>query len=179
MRKIVVTEFVTLDGVMQSPHEWSLAYWNDEIAEIKNDEMFASDAQLLGRVTYQGFAEAWPSRDGDYADRLNGLPKYVVSTTLKNAKWQNSHLIQNNVVQEIRNLKQEPGKDILVHGSQTLVQTLVQHDLVDQFKLLLYPVVLGQGMRLFGDGVNTNLKLDQTKTFDTGVILLRYSKDQE
>lgn len=179
MRKIVVTEFVTLDGVMQSPHEWSLAYWNDEIAEIKNDEMFASDAQLLGRVTYQGFAEAWPSRDGDYADRLNGLPKYVVSTTLKNAKWQNSHLIQNNVVQEIRNLKQEPGKDILVHGSQTLVQTLVQHDLVDQFTLLLYPVVLGQGMRLFGDGVNTNLKLDQTKTFDTGVILLRYSKDQE
>lgn len=179
MRKLVVTEFVTLDGVMEAPHEWSFPYWNDEIAEIKNEEMFASDAQLLGRVTYQGFAEAWPSRDDAFADRLNGLPKYVVSTTLKNAEWQNSHLIPNNIVQEIKNLKKEPGMDILVHGSQTLVQSLIQHDLVDQLTLLVYPIILGQGLRLFGEGITTKLKLDQAKAFNTGVILMRYSRDQE
>ncbi len=181
MRKLVVTQFVTLDGVMEDPHKWSFPYWNDEIAKIKYDEMFASDAQLLGRVTYQGFAAAWPSRTDEqgFADRLNSLPKYVVSTTLEKAEWNNSHLIKENIPEEISRLKQQPGQDILVHGSRTLVQTLIQHDLIDQYNLLVYPIVLGNGKRLFKDGSKANLKLVETKTFSTGVILARYQPDRK
>lgn len=174
MRKVVVTEFVTLDGVMGEPQNWSFPYWNDETEKFKHDELFASDAQLLGRVTYQGFAEAWPSRTGDYADRLNSLPKHVVSTTLEKAEWNNSHLIKENVAGAISKLKEQPGQDILVHGSRTLVQALMKHKLIDEYHLLLYPLVLGRGMRLFPDGSTGNLKLVEANPFTTGVILLRY-----
>jgi dihydrofolate reductase len=164
MRNIVVTTFVSLDGVMEDPH-WTMPYWNDQIAMVKFDELFASDAMLLGRVTYEGFAQAWPGRTDEqgYADRMNTMPKYVVSTTLKRAEWSNSHIISGNVVDEIARLKQSEGGDILVHGSATLVNTLLENNLADMFRLLIYPLVLGQGRRLFKDGSRATLKLVGTR----------------
>jgi dihydrofolate reductase len=180
MRKIVVSEFLTLDGVMEDPG-WTFPYWNDKIATFKLDELFASDALLLGRLTYQGFAGAWPSRTDEegYADRMNNLPKYVVSTTLEMAEWNNSTLIKENVVAQISELKQQPGQSILVFGSGTLVQTLVQHDLVDDFVLLLYPLVLGKGKRLFREGSNVMLRLVESQVFSSGVVALSYQPDRK
>jgi dihydrofolate reductase len=180
MRKIVVAEFLSLDGVMEEP-AWTFPYWNDEIAKFKYDELFASDAHLLGRVTYQGFAAAWPSRtdEAGFADRMNGLPKYVVSTTLEKAEWNNSTIIKENVADEISKLKQQSGQDILVAGSATLVNTLMEHNLIDEYHLLVYPVVLGSGKRLFKDGSKTNLKLVETKSFSSGVVALIYHPDKK
>ncbi len=184
MRKIVVSEFVTLDGVMEDPGGaekfvhggWSMAYWHDEIGKVKFDELFASDALLLGRVTYQGFAAAWPivTGTGEFGERMNSIPKYVVSTTLEEVSWNNSRLIKGNVAEEVSQLKQQPGQDILVGGSGQLVQALRQHDLVDDYWLLVYPVVLGSGKRLFRDGDRTNLKLVESRSFPSGVVLLHY-----
>ncbi len=181
MRKIVVTQFLTLDGVMEAPHHWSFPYWTDEIGKFKNNELFASDAQLLGRVTYDAFAEVWPERTDEdgYADRLNSLPKYVVSKTLKNAPWNNSTIISDNFVAEISKLKQQPGKNILVHGSQTLVHSLMKHNLVDQFQLLVFPIVVGKGLRLFTEDNREELELIESKTYDTGVVLLSYRSIHE
>src|SRR5437867_7255580 len=122
MRKLIVTEFITLDGVIEAPHQWSFPYWNDEIAKFKHDELFAVDALLLGRVTYEGFAAAWPSRTDEegYADRINGMPKFVVSTTLDNLAWQNSQMISNEVAERVRDLKRQAGQDVLVFGSGAL-----------------------------------------------------------
>ena len=131
MRSLVVTEFVSLDGVMENP-QWTFRYWNDEIAQFKGEETTASDALLLGRVTYEGFAAAWPQSKDEGADYFNSVRKYVVSTTLDKAEWNNSVLIKDNVVEEITKLKQQEGKDITVHGSGTLVQTLMKHDLVSK-----------------------------------------------
>jgi dihydrofolate reductase len=179
--KIVVTEFLTLDGVMEAPNEWSFPYWGDDIAKLKLDELFAADAHLLGRVTYEGFAAAWPSMtdEAGFADRMNGLPKYVVSTTLKKAEWNNSHIIKKNVVEEVSKLKQQPGGDALVAGSATLIHALAEHDLVDEYRLLVYPIVVGKGKRLFKDGNDTKLKLVETKPFASGVVLLRYEPDRK
>ncbi len=124
MRKLVVTEFLSLDGVMEEPM-WTFKYWNDEIARFKGEESSASDALLLGRVTYEGFAAAWPQSEDEGADYFNGVRKYVVSTTLDRAEWNNSTLIKENVVEVVRKLKQQDGRDIMVHGSATLVQTLI------------------------------------------------------
>lgn len=176
MRKLVVTEFVSLDGVMEDP-AWTAPYWNDEIAKFKGDETSASDALLLGRVTYQGFAAAWPQRTEDEdpgAPYFNSVRKYVVSTTLDKVEWNNSWLIKGNIVDEITKLKQQDGKDITVHGSATLVQTLIQHDLVDRYRLLVYPVVLGKGKRLFQEGATATLKLVESKSFSSGVVALVY-----
>ncbi len=173
MRKIVVTEFVSADGVMENP-SWTMPYWNDEIAKVKGDEMFASDALLLGRVTYEGFAAAWPTSKDEGANQMNSIAKYVVSTTLQKAEWNNSHIIKGNVAEEIAKLKQQPGKDILVGGSSTLVNSLIQHNLVDEFTLLVYPLVLGSGKRLFKEGSHTTLKLVEAKALSKGVTLLRY-----
>jgi dihydrofolate reductase len=178
MRKIVVTEFLSLDGVMEDPG-WTFPYWNDEIAKFKGDESSASDALLLGRVTYQGFAAAWPNSKDEGAPYFNSVRKYVVSTTLNKAEWNNSTLIKDNVVEELTKLKQQDGKDITVHGSGTLVQTLIQHDLVDRYRLLVYPVVLGKGKRLFQDGSKTNLKLVDSQTFSTGVVGLVYQPERK
>ena len=184
MRKVVVSEFVTLDGVMEDPGGaeksahggWTWPYSNQENEKFKFDELFAGDALLLGRVTYQGFAAAWPSMTDEmgFAGRMNSLPKYVVSTTLKTVEWNNSILIKGDVAAEVSSLKQQPGQDILVFGSGTLVHTLLQHDLIDEYRLLVYPVVLGSGKRLFADGSGTALKLTETKAFTTGVVLLTY-----
>jgi dihydrofolate reductase len=178
MRNIVVTEFLSLDGVMEEPG-WTFEYWNDEIAKFKGEESSASDALLLGRVTYQGFAAAWPDSKDEGADYFNNVRKYVVSTTLVKAEWNNSELIKDNIVEEITKLKQLDGKDIIVHGSATLVQTLIQHDLVDSYRLLVYPLVLGKGKRLFKEGTTVKLELVETRSFSTGVSALIYEPDRK
>jgi len=178
MRQIVVTEFLSLDGIMEDPG-WTFKYWNDEIANFKGEESFASDALLLGRVTYQGFAAAWPKSKDEGADYFNGVRKYVVSTTLDNAEWNNSILIKDNIVAEITKLKQQEGQDITVHGSATLVQTLIKHDLVDRYRLLVYPVVLGKGKRLFQEETTTTLKLVETRSFSSGVAALIYEPERK
>lgn len=176
MRKIFVTEFITLDGVMEAPNEWSFPYWNDEIGKFKGDELFGSDAMLLGRVTYEGFAAAWPSRkdEAGFADRMNGLPKYVVSTMLKEAAWNNSRLIKGILADEISRLKQQPGQDIMIAGSARLAQGLLKLGLIDRIQLLVYPVVLGKGKRLFADGDDAKLKLVESKSYSSGVVLQVY-----
>ncbi|MCB0076473.1 MAG: dihydrofolate reductase family protein [Anaerolineales bacterium] len=176
MRKVIVSEFITLDGVIESPHLWSLDYWRDEIGAFKDQELFACDALLLGRVTYQGFAAAWPQRSDDdgYADRINNMPKHVVSTTLSALTWQNSALIDSNVVQAVQQLKAGDGQDLLVFGSGTLIQTLIRHKLVDRYHLLVYPLVVGEGQRLFEHGDTIPLELVENRRFDSGVVLLVY-----
>lgn len=178
MRKLVVTEFISLDGVIENPG-WTFPYWNDEIASFKGDESESSDALLLGRVTYEGFAAAWPERKGDGAEYFNGVRKYVVSTTLDRADWNNSVLIKDNIVEEIKKLKQQDGTNITVHGSGKLVQTLIKHDLVDSLRLLVYPVVLGKGQRLFEEGTEAKLKLTEARALDKGVTALIYEPERK
>jgi len=188
MRKIIVSEFLSLDGVMEGPGPddtfklagWTMRYMNPEIGQYKFAELFASDAHLLGRVTYQGFAAAWPSRTDEmgFAARMNTLPKYVVSTTLKMAGWENSHIINGNIPEEISKLKQQPGQDILVAGSATLVKTLIDLDLIDEYHLLIYPVILVSGKHLFKDGSRATLKLIETKAFRSGVALHIYQPER-
>ncbi|MBZ0297269.1 MAG: dihydrofolate reductase family protein [Anaerolineae bacterium] len=175
MRKVIVSEFVSLDGVSEAPQQWAPPFWNDEIAQLKYDELFAADLLLLGRATYQFFAESGPIQTDDaYVDRMNRLPKVVISTTLEAADWNNSILIKKNVVQEISRLKQVPGQDILIPGSTRLVQSLIPHNIIDEYRLLICPVVLGRGKRLFSDKSNITLKLAETNTFGSGVVLLAY-----
>jgi dihydrofolate reductase len=181
MRKVVVTMFVTLDGVMEAPEKWCFPFWNDDIAKFKTDELFAADAHLLGRVTYEAFAAAWPSRKDDtgMADRMNGLPKFVVSTTLGKAEWNNSTIIKSKVADAVLALKKEPGQDILVAGSATLVESLMQHGLVDEYRLLTFPIVLGSGKRLFAQGSKASLTLVESRSFGSGVVLLRYQPEMK
>lgn len=180
MRNIVVTEFLSLDGVMEHP-AWTAPYWNDEIAAFKGEEGAAGEPLLLGRVTYQGFAAAWPNRTDEDpgAAYFNGTRKYVVSTTLDKVEWNNSVLIKDDIVAAITDLKQQDGPDIVVHGSGKLVQTLIKHNLVDRYRLLVYPVVLGQGERLFKDQTMTTLHLVEAKTFSSGVAALIYAPDRK
>src|SRR5690242_14423213 len=175
MGKIVVTEFVALDGVMEDPHLWQGQFWNDEQAKYKSDELDATEAMLLGRNTYDGFAAAWPQRRGDpFADKFNALPKYVVSTTLTTPTWEKTTVITGDLPNEVDRLKQHYQGDIVVHGSHTLVQSLIHHDLVDEYHLLIYPIVLGSGIRLFDEGTKTKLVLVDSRQFDTGVMSLTY-----
>jgi dihydrofolate reductase len=176
MRKIVVTEFLSLDGVMENP-AWTFPYWNEDIAAFKDEERNTSDALLLGRVTYQGFAASWPKMNPEkepFAPYMNSVRKYVVSTTLDKVEWNNSVLITGNLIEEVNKLKQHNGQDIAVHGSATLAQTLMQHDLVDRIRLLVYPVVVGKGQRLFKEGVTATLKLVESQSFSSGVVALVY-----
>lgn len=160
MRRIIASEFVTLDGVMEDPggaEKFERGGWafqferGPEGDKFKLDEVMASDALLLGRRTYQGFFEAWPSRTGEFADKMNGMSKYVVSTTLKQANWNNSTLIRGNVADEVSKLKAMQGSDILIAGSGQLVRELIEHGLVDELRLMVFPIVLGKGKRLFTD----------------------------
>jgi len=174
--------FISLDGVVEGPGPeddfdlsgWTMPYWDDDIGQFIHDGMNASDTLLLGRVTYQGFASAFGSSTEGDAAQMNSFRKYVVSTTLEKAEWANSTLIKGNVVEEVTKLKQQPGKDIGMSGSGTLVQTLLQDDLIDELNLLVYPVVLGRGKRLFKDGLNLTLQLVQAKKSSSGVALLTY-----
>jgi dihydrofolate reductase len=184
MGRIVVTEFVSLDGVMEDPggsENFAQGGWSfkisrgDEGDKFKLDETFASEALLLGRVTYEGFAEAWPSRDGEFADKFNNMPKYVVSSTLGDPEWNNSTVLKGDLVEEVRKLKQDQDGDIVVHGSARLVQTLIEHDLVDELRLMVYPVVLGSGKRLFGETSDKKpLRLVESKVVGDGVSILIY-----
>ena len=180
MRKVIASEFMALDGVIQEPM-WTFKYTTEEILAIKKEELFSADALLLGRVTYEGFAAAWPGRtdEAGYGDRMNSMPKYVVSTTLEEAEWENSRLIKEDVAEEVRKLKQETGGDILIFGSRKLLNGLMEEDLVDEFTILVYPVVIGEGDRLFDDGKKESFKLIESKAFDSGVVLLRYKLDRE
>lgn len=147
--------------------------------KFKLDEVMASDALLLGRRTYEGFAAAWPSRTGEFADKMNSMPKYVVSTTLEHAGWNNSRLFKSNIVEEVSKLKTMPGQDILVAGSAQLVHTLMQHDLVDEYRLMVFPVVLGKGKRLFNDGSDRHaLRLVEAKPVGSGVLILIYHPER-
>lgn len=178
MRKIIVSEFLSLDGVMENPM-WSFPYWSDEIAKFKSGEDWHTDALLLGRVTYDGFSQAWPNSTDEGAPRINGMPKYVVSNTLTNPAWNNSHIINGNVVEELNKLKQGDGKNLLVYGSGKLVQWLMQNDLVDQYSLLIYPIVLGVGQRLFAEGSpQSPLKLLNAQTFSNGVTAMVYEPER-
>jgi dihydrofolate reductase len=175
MGKIVVTEFVALDGVMEDPHLWQGQFWNEQQAKYKSDELDATEAMLLGRKTYDGFAAAWPQRKGEpFADKFNGLPKYVVSKKLTNPTWENTTVITGDLADEIARLKKKYKGDIVVHGSQNLVQQLANQNLVDEYHLLIYPIVLGEGKRVFGEGTTTKLKLAESKQFKTGVMALTY-----
>lgn len=175
--KLIVTEYLTLDGVFEEPGHWSFDYFNEEAILYKREELFSSDVQLLGRVTYEGFAKAWPTmpNTGDFGERMNSMPKYVVSTTLTSADWQNSTIISKNVVEEIQRLKEQPGQNILVAGSAKLVHTLMQHQLVDEYRFMVYPVMLGSGKRLFTEGTEkVKLQLVETRAFKTGIAILHY-----
>ena len=179
-RQLAATLFMSLDGVVEEPQKWSFPYWNEEIGKYKLDETLASDALLLGRVTYQGFAEAWPSRKDDegFADKFNSMTKYVASRTLTKLDWNNSHLIKGDVAAGVAKLKQEPGKDIVIHGSPTLIRSLMPHNLIDEYRLLVYPITLGRGKRLFDESTQANLKLVESKTYGTGVVKLVYRRDE-
>ncbi len=175
MGKITVAEFLSLDGVMAAP-TWTFPYWHEEIAQFKYAELVAGDGLLLGRKTYASFAQAWPRRAGvdDYADRMNQLPKHVVSTTLQCAPWQNSTIISGDVAAAIQHLKAQPGGNLLVFGSGELVAYLAARRLVDEYRLLIYPVVLGKGQRLFRAERTLKLKLMESQPFRSGVTALIY-----
>ena len=190
MGRIVVTEFVSLDGVLEDPGGaedfrhggWSFEFSRgDEGDQFKLDETRDSEALLLGRKTYEGFAAAWPGREGEFADKFNNMPKYVVSSTLDKAEWNNSTLLDGDVVEEVSKLRQQPGGDIVVHGSAQLVQTLVAHGLVDELRLMVFPVVLGSGKRLFGDTSDKKpLRLvDSKQVGPDGVLILTYEPASE
>jgi dihydrofolate reductase len=175
--RLVATEYVSFDGVFEEPGHWSGPFFNDEAAQFKWDELQASDALLLGRKTYEGFAAAWPSMkdEAGFADKMNSMTKYVVSSTLDNVEWSGSRLIKGNVSEEIRKLKQEPGQDLLVSGSAQLFNALMQENLIDLYRFMLHPVVLGKGSRLFAEGGNERvLDLTQTKAFKSGIVILEY-----
>lgn len=179
MRKVVVSEFVTLDGVMESP-EWTGQFGSQEQEQFKLAELRASDALLLGRVTYEGFAAAWPSVTDDvgFAERMNGYPKHVASATLEEPlEWNNATIIKGDVAEEVRELKRQPGQDILMYGSADLMRTLMQHDLIDEYRLMVFPVVVGSGKRLFKDGSEKKLNLVDTQTFSSGVVVLTYQPE--
>jgi dihydrofolate reductase len=187
--RIVVTEFVSLDGVMEDPGGsenfkhggWSFAFSRgDEGDKFKLDETRASDALLLGRVTYEGFADAWPSREGEFADKFNSMPKYVLSSTLQDPEWSNSTVLKGDLAEEVAKLKQEHDGDIVVHGSAQLAQTLIEDDLVDELRLMVFPVMLGSGKRLFGDTSDKkSLQLVDSKVVGDGVAILTYAPARE
>jgi dihydrofolate reductase len=185
MGRIVVTEFVSLDGVMEDPGGsedfrhggWSFEFnRGEEGDQFKLDETLATEALLLGRVTYEGFAESWPDREGEFADKFNSMPKYVVSSTLEAPEWNNSTVLDGSIPQEVGNLKDELDGDIVVHGSARLVQTLLEHDLVDEVRLMVFPVVLGTGKRIFGETADKKpLRLVDSRTVGDGVAILVYA----
>jgi dihydrofolate reductase len=187
--RIVITEFVSLDGVMEAPgggEDFRHAGWTFEIDrgqegdKFKLEETLEAEALLLGRVTYERFAAAWPSREGEFADKFNSMPKYVVSSTLEEPEWNNSTVLEGDVVEEVSKLRRELDGDIVVHGSAQLVQTLLEHDLVDELRLMVFPVVLGTGKRLFGNTSDKKrLRLADSKMVGEGIAILIYEPARE
>jgi dihydrofolate reductase len=185
MGRIVVTEFVSLDGVMEDPGGsegfthggWTFEIDRGEGTTFKLEETMATDALLLGRVTYEGFAEAWPSRDGEFADKFNSMPKHVVSSTLERPEWNNSTVLEGDLAAGVAKVKEQYDGDVVVHGSARLVQALLADDLVDELRLMVFPVVLGSGKRLFGETADKKrLQLVETRTVGDGVLILTYAR---
>ena len=184
MGKIVAAEYVTLDGVMEDPgsigefehRNWSAPYWSDELGEHQSEPFFASDALLLGRVTYEEFVASWPLRSGDpFTDRMNSMPKFVASTTLEEPLEWNATLLTGDVADAVRKLKDESGQDLMIYGSSQLVHTLMQHALIDVYRIMLYPLALASGKRFFREGGEpTTLVLKDAQTTSTGVVVLTY-----
>jgi dihydrofolate reductase len=176
--RLVATEYLSLDGVFEEPGHWSGPWFKEDARQFKWDELQASDAQLLGRKTYQGFAAAWPTMEGtgEFGVRMNTMPKYVVSSTLDKVEWPGSKLIKGDVMGEIRKLKKAPGKDLLLAGSGQLFNALMQENLIDVYRFMVHPVVLGEGRRLFaGDGAQRPLTWTDTKKLSTGILILEYT----
>jgi dihydrofolate reductase len=173
MRKLVESTFVTLDGVIESPQNWSPPYWDDEHASYAQRLLSAADALLLGRMTYEGFVQAWPSRTGEYADRINALPKHVASRTLQEATW-NATVIEGDVTEEIAKLKAEPGENILKFGTGELDRTLLANGLVDELHLWFFPVLAGGGQRLVDGIETTHLELVGSARFASGIVVNTY-----
>ncbi|PEZ01629.1 pyrimidine reductase [Bacillus sp. AFS018417] len=180
MRKVIVAMYLSLDGVMEDP-AWTAPYFNEEVAKFQSDLLFASDALLLGRVTYEGFAAAWPSMTDEegFADKMNSMPKFVASTTLEETEW-NANLIKGNIAEEILKLKEQPGQNLLIYGSSDLIQTLMQYDLIDEYHLMVNPVIVGSGKHLFKNGNDTKaFKLIETRTTSSGVVILSYQPERK
>jgi dihydrofolate reductase len=191
MRNVVAAEYVTIDGVMQDPGGvgeiehggWSSKYFDDELAKYQSDQLLASDALLLGRVTFEGFAAAWPSMEeaeGEFAIRMNALPKFVASRTLNEPLAWNGTLLQGDLPEEVAKLKQQPGENLLIYGSGELVNELHPHGLIDEYRLMVFPVTLGGGKRLFREGTDmTALTLTDAEKSSSGVALLTYRQAGE
>jgi len=185
MRKLIASVWMTLDGVLdaESMDVWFNPYHSEERAAYITKTIHGADALLLGRVTYEMLASYWPSQKNDDngpASKLNSVPKYVVSSTLKKAEWKNSTIINERIVEEIAQLKQQPGQEIQIEGSATLVQSLMPTGLIDEYKFLIHPIILGSGKRFFKDGMGmTRLKLIESKTLSLGVVVLTYQPDRK
>jgi dihydrofolate reductase len=186
MGRIIVTEFISLDGVVEDPGGsedskhggWSFEFSRGEEGDqFKLDETLNADALLLGRVTYEGFAEAWPARTGEFADKFNSMPKYVVSSTLENPSWTNTTVLSGDLGEAVAKVRQEHDRDIVVHGSASLVQGLIENDLVDELRLMTFPVVLGTGKRLWGETSDKKpFTLTDSKVVGDGVAILVYGR---
>ena len=187
MAKIVITEFLSLDGVMEGPGgdndfvrgAWSFEFdRGEEGNQFKSEETLDAAALLLGRTTYEGFAAAWPSREGEFADKFNNMPKYVVSSTLENPDWTNTTVLRGDLDEELARIKDEVEGDVVVHGSAQLAAALIEADLVDELRLMVFPVVLGTGKRLFGQTSDSKkLKLRRSQSVGDGVLLLVYERN--
>jgi dihydrofolate reductase len=179
--RLVATEYLSLDGVFEEPGHWSGPFFNDEAAQFKLNELQASDALLLGRKTYEGFAAAWPSMtdEAGFADKMNTMPKYVVSSSLDRVDWPGSILVKGDLMEEIRRLKEKPGRDLVLAGSAQLFNALTEANLIDLYRFMLHPVILGKGERLFAEGGDQRpLTLTQTETFRSGIVILEYEPAQ-
>jgi dihydrofolate reductase len=175
--RLVATEYVSLDGVFEEPGHWSFPFFGEDAGQFKWAELQASDALLLGRKTYEGFAAAWPSmpNTGEFGEKMNSMTKYVVSSTLNKVEWTGSELIRGNVADEVRQLKARPGQDLLLSGSAQLLSTLMQDSLIDVYRIMLHPIVLGKGKRLFASGFDErSLDLTEIKRFSSGIVVLEY-----
>jgi len=175
--RLVATEYLTLDGVFEEPGQWSFPFFNEEAGQFKFQELRESDALLLGRRTYDGFAAAWPTMEGtgEFGVKMNTMPKYVVSSTLTDPKWSGSVVVKGDLATEIGKLKAKPGKDLLLAGSGQLFNALMRAGLIDRYRFMVHPIVLGKGRRLFADGVDERtLAYAGAKTFSTGIVVLEY-----
>jgi dihydrofolate reductase len=177
MRKVIVSTYVTLDGRVDEPRDWAVPYDDEGAAKYHTDLLMNSDGLLLGRKTYEMFAALFPARSGElpYVDRINSMAKYVVSTTLKDLEWENSHLIEGDVAEGVAKLKEQPGQDLITYGGHDLIHSLLEHDLIDEYRILLQPVLLGKGRSLLKDGMERiDLDLVDTTVIPSGVAILTY-----
>jgi dihydrofolate reductase len=178
VRKLKLAMYVSLDGVVEGP-DWTAPFWNDELSDLQGDYLYSSDALLLGRVTYEGFAAAWPNMEestGEFGKKMNSMPKFVASNTLDQAEW-NASIIEGDLATEVKKLKEAPGRDLLIYGSGTLVDQLTDLGLIDEYRLMIHPVIVGPGKRLFDVHDKQTLRLTDATTTKTGVVVTTYVRD--